>query len=69
METGPTFIENLQPGQVFKYRGYFYARSKRGRLGYKDVFNDMRYSKAVSFLPTTKIYALNLICHDSLPMK
>ena len=60
-------IENLRPGQLFKYRGYFYARSKLGRVGYKDVFNDMRYWQAVGFLPTTKIYALNKMCIRDRP--
>lgn len=69
MEVGRTRFINLQPGQTFKYRGYFYARSERGRLAYKDVFNDLKYSKAVSFSPFTHVNALNLICYHDLPMK
>lgn len=59
-------IANLSPGQLFHFRGQWYAKGV-GRTGWKE--QEGCYCKQVGFSPMTKVYASRTVYSGSLPQK
>lgn len=67
METGKVRFGELQNGQVFYFRGHWYVRGPKGRIGFKDLFGLGEYTKQVGFLSTTRVHAINAVHPGDLP--